>query len=554
MNNAELLATRPYDGSPPWWRRHADVLVAAAVFVATVVLTVISFPPYGLPEAAYVFAAPAAFWAYRRPPFRRFAAVVLGAQAVAWTVILGWLHHVTWLGLLLLGPFIGVWVGLWFLALRAVLPQLLGRPVLTRITLVFGLAALWVLNEWLRTWVLSGFPWLPLSASQWQRLSVLQISAYTGAWGVSFVLIAMNLGFAAYAHRLLLEGRRGLQRRSQEFLAAMFLLVVCLSIHVQETFNRGRYAVGLGKIAFVQPYIPQEVKWDPSRGPGILEILEKQTLRAASLRPDLILWPEASTPWALRGDDSVRGWTEDLVSRAKAPLLLGSVGVENLGRPDERWINGAFLVDPQSGLRPEMYAKRHLVPFGEYVPLRPILGWLEKVVPIGGDFTPGSDPAPMVFLMKDAPVAMAPLICFEDIFPGLARSSVRAGADALVVLTNNAWFGEGGAAYQHAAHSVLRAVETRRPVLRAGNGGWSGWIDEFGATRAVVTDPERGIYFRGARAVEVTRDFRWIGQQSFYVRYGEWFVMACALFVVFAGLTLRFAPPPESPTAAAESL
>jgi apolipoprotein N-acyltransferase len=250
----------------------------------------------------------------------------------------------------------------------------------------------------------------------------------------------------------------------------------------------------------------------------------------------------------------VRGWTEDLVARAKAPLLLGSVGVENLGQPDERWINGAFLVDPQSGLRPEMYAKRHLVPFGEYVPLRPILGWLEKVVPIGGDFTPGSDPAPMVFLMKDVPVAMAPLICFEDIFPGLARSSVRAGADALVVLTNNGWFGEGGAAYQHAAHSVLRAVETRRPVLRAGNGGWSGWIDEFGATRAVVTDPERGVYFRGARAVEVTRDFRWIGQQSFYVRYGEWFVMACALFVLFAGLTLRLAPPPESPTAAAESL
>jgi apolipoprotein N-acyltransferase len=101
---------------------------------------------------------------------------------------------------------------------------------------------------------------------------------------------------------------------------------------------------------------------------------------------------------------------------------------------------------------------------------------------------------------------------------------------------------------------VLRAVETRRPVLRAGNGGWSGWIDEFGATLAVVTDPERGIYFRGARAVEVTRDFRWIGQQSFYVRYGEWFVMACALFVLFAGLTLRLAPPPESPTAAAESL
>ena len=120
-----------------------------------------------------------------------------------------------------------------------------------------------------------------------------------------------------------------------------------------------------------------------------------------------------------------------------------------------------------------------------------------------------------------------PLICYEDIFPQLARASVRSGADVLAVLTNSAWYGEGGAAYQHAAHAVLRAVETRRPVLRCGNGGWSGWIDEFGGVRSVVTNEAHTIYFRGTRTVTVTRDKRWIGQESVYVQYGDWFVLVC---------------------------
>jgi apolipoprotein N-acyltransferase len=184
------------------------------------------------------------------------------------------------------------------------------------------------------------------------------------------------------------------------------------------------------------------------------------------------------------------------------------------------------------------------VPFGEYVPFRPILGWLEKIVPVGGDFRAGDNPAPLLLALKDTPVSLGPLICYEDTFPGLARDSVRSGADVLVVLTNNGWFGEGGAAYQHAAHSVLRAIETRRPVLRAGNGGWSGWIDEFGAARAVMTDPDKGIYFRGVRAVDVTRDFRWIGQNSVYVRYGNWFIAVCLALAAYGWLSLRFAPPP----------
>jgi apolipoprotein N-acyltransferase len=110
-------------------------------------------------------------------------------------------------------------------------------------------------------------------------------------------------------------------------------------------------------------------------------------------------------------------------------------------------------------------------------------------------------------------------------------------------MTNNGWFGESGAAVQHAAHSVLRAVETRRPVLRVGNGGWSGWIDEFGYVRNTMTDDSGSIYFRGARVLNVSRDQRWIGRQSFYVEHGEWFVAVSALAAGFGWLLLRVSVP-----------
>ncbi|GAB1489947.1 apolipoprotein N-acyltransferase [Opitutaceae bacterium] len=565
MNNATILADNPYDAPPPFRVRWATPLAAASVFITTVVLMVVAFPPYNVSEMAYVFAAPAVLWAYRRPSFRVYAAVVLGAQVVAWTILLGWLHNVTWLGLLLLGPFIGVWVGSWFLAAWWLMPKLQGHGSFTRIVAILGLAGLWVVIEWTRTWLFSGFPWLSLAASQWQRASILQIAAFTGAGGISFVLMAMNLGFAAYAHRLIFEPLRGFNRRSQEFFASMFLLLVCMSIHLQETFNRHAYAVPLARVSFVQPYIPQSVKWDESQSPAVMDILEKGLVSAAARRPDLILWPEAVTPWAVKGDDTVREWTESLVRKAGAPLLMGSIAVERNPAGDE-WRNGAFLVEPEAGLIDGYYTKRHLVPFGEFVPFRPILGWIGKFVPIGGDFVAGENPSPLIVATRNSAFVVGPLICYEDVFPSLARESVRAGADVLTVLTNNGWFGEGGAAHQHAAHSVLRAVETRRPVLRAGNGGWSGWIDEFGAVRAVLTKVTRPgtdgvgrevvsikpadavdgtIYFRGSASVDVTRDARWIGEESFYVKHGDWFVAVC--LGLFAAGSASVSVKPRAP-------
>ena len=529
----------PYAVAPTFWQRRADLVAAAVVFALTVALAVVAFPPFKMPEFAYAMLVPGIYWAYTRPQLKLYAWTMFAAQAVAWTLILGWLHHVTWFGLFLLGPLVGAWIGVWYLAAWWTMPRLIGRRTMVRLLALLGLAGAWVLVEWTRTWLLGGFPWLPLAASQWERASILQIAAYTGAYGVSFVLVVMNLGFGAYAHRLFREGETGLRKRSQEFFLAMFLLLVCLSVHVQETFNRLRFTVPFARVALVQPYIPQDVKWDPAKGPGILDVLEQTTLAAAATRPDLILWPEATTPWAVKGDDTARAFVESLAHRAKAPLLFGSIAVEDPRAANERWFNGVFAVDPVTGLQTAYYAKRHLVAFGEYVPLRPVLGWLSKFVPVGDDFSRGSDSSPLVIPLRGGPAVFGPLICYEDIYPQLARASVRAGSDVLAVLSNNAWFGEGGAAYQHAANSVLRAVETRRPVLRCSNSGWSGWIDEFGSVRATLVNDAGSVYFRGTRTLTVTRDARWIERNSFYVEHGDWFVALSAALVLFAFALLR---------------
>jgi len=535
----------PYAPTLTLWQRHPALGWVLAVFALTVGLTVMAFPPVNKGEAAYVLALPAILWVYRRPAFRIFAWTILGAQAVAWTALLWWLHHVTWAGLFLLGPFVGLLTGLWFLAAWWVIPRLKGHHAIIRIIGMFGLAGLWVALEWVRSLLFGGFPWLPLAASQWQRPFILQVAAYGGAWVTTFLLVTFNLGAAAYVHRAFFEGVTGFKKRTPEFSVALLVLMAGSFPFLGDTFNQQRQP--LFYAALVQPYIPQDQKWDATFAKRVLDILEQVTLAAKKRgSPDLIIWPEAVTPWPLYRDANVQAWLEYVAKKAGKPLLLGSVATEMPGRDASLWYNGAFVVDPVTGLAPENYIKRKLVPFGEYIPLRPVLGWLEKVTPIGGDFTPGVSSTPLSVPVGKNRVPVGVLICYEDIFPALARDSVQSGAEVLVVVTNNGWFGEGGAAYQHAAHSVLRAIENRRPVIRCGNGGWSGWIDEYGNIRVTVLNDAGSVYFRGAQTVTVTHDTRWSQRLSFYTEHGDWFVAVCvalSLVTYYLALTLRPSGP-----------
>lgn len=291
--------------------------------------------------------------------------------------------------------------------------------------------------------------------------------------------------------------------------------------------------------AVVQPYIPPELKWDTARELENLEILERQTRFVASLESDLILWPEAATPWPIMGTPQMQVRVERLVNELGRPILMGNLAED----PEtQAWSNGTFLVEPGSGLSEQFYAKRELVPFGEYVP--PGFGFIDKVVPVGGSFMPGTEVGLIDLQLGEKTYQVGSLVCYEDVFPRLARESARAGADIFFVATNNAWYGEEGGAEQHAAHSVLRAVENRRPVMRAGNGGWSGWIDSYGTVRDVLVDAEGSIYFRGGGAYSVFQFEEWSRQQSYYTRHGDRFVALSGVLALLALLVGFYRPKP----------
>jgi apolipoprotein N-acyltransferase len=504
------------------------------------VLWVASLPPFSFAEAAYVAFLPLLLWFQCRPGRCAVWLVSLGAGWAAWLAVLVWLRHVTVAGTVVLSFILALFFLLWAGAAAILVPRLSPRSFPVRLLGFAGLAGFWVVLEWIRTWFLWGFPWAPLALSQWERPVVLQLAAWTGAWGVSFLLVFFNLAVAQTLWYRIIRRARTLWGGwfSPDLYAALGCLVLAFTVFFRSLPAAGEVGPGFAA-GVVQPYIPAELKWDERRELENLAILEQQTRFVAQLDNEVVVWPEAATPWPVVGVPEMRLRVEALARETGRPLLMG-----NLARLEdpERWYNGVFIVDPAAGLAPEFYAKRELVPFGEYVPLRRFIPFVEKVVPIGGDFRPGDDPAILSLRLGEEVRRIGALVCYEDIFPRLARASVRAGAEFLFVATNNAWYGEEGGAYQHAAHSVLRAVENRRPVLRCGNGGWSGWIDSYGTIRDVLRDGNGSIYFRGGGKLEVFQFDGWVRRRSFYTRHGDWFVVVSALLAA-AGAGMLFRSP-----------
>ena len=358
---------------------------------------------------------------------------------------------------------------------------------------------------------------------------MLQVVAWTGSYGLSFVLVFFNVALALYVSRWWVHRRKGQAvARSLELYVAVLLLLVCLGFFFVSV--KGRQFVGerLFRVGVVQPYVPANIKWVAEEAQMNWETLDRLSSWIARMDIDVILWPESATPLPVKGPYPMQQWVEGLSDALDVPILMGNMALD-----EGVWYNGLFLVNPKSGLDEDYYVKRKLVPFGEYVPFRRWLPGVEKVVPIGDDFVPGEAVTLLKVPSHERGVLVGGLVCYEDVFAGLARESAQSGAECFVVVTNDAWYGEESAAYQHAAHSVLRAVETRRPVVRCGNGGWSGWIDPYGYIRQVVEDEKGSVYFRGAEALDV-----WVPPvgsvpESPYVRWGDYFVFLSFGFCLF---------------------
>jgi apolipoprotein N-acyltransferase len=517
------------------------------MLVLTIPAWVGSMPPHQLPELAYVFLIPMCIWLSFAPRWKWVFGVGLLTGWISWAVLIFWLRHVTFVGMLGVSGLLSLFWLIWVCGARWALPALRGRTLSIRLIGILGLSGLWVLLEWVRSWFLGGFAWLPLAATQWQRPALLQVLAYSGAYGLSFLLVYFNLAISQYVLRLQLQ-RRGAawyERLSPEFYSAFALLMLATSAMFFGGYFHPKWEA-LFKAGFVQPYIPQTEKWDATKAKETLDVLERYSRFSAKLDAEVLFWPESSMPWPIIGDDTMRAWTEWLSRDLDRPIVSGAMARLDTTEGGEHWYNAVVLIQPDTGVQLDyFYAKRHLVPFGEYVPFRKWIPFVDKFVPIG-DFYPGKEAVKIPLKVGSRLFQMGNLICYEDAFASLASDMGSPDTDFIFVATNNAWYGEEGGAEQHAAHSILRAVETRRPVLRCGNGGWSGWIDEFGLVRHQLLDPELGVYFRGTDVVPIVRDRNWAGKISPYTRYGNWFVFVSALLFVNLVFTLRRLVPLES--------
>ena len=394
----------------------------------------------------------------------------------------------------------------------------------TDLSEIFFAPPLWVSLEYIRGFLLSGFPWEFLGYSQFLTLPMVQIADTTGVYGISFLIVLINSSLfrlVAYA------AERGWKSALQEILACgMILALTGIYGHWRLTglYQKAKEAKPF-TVALIQGNIRQDVKWEPQYQEETVKIYGDLTRRVKTSRPDLIIWPETATPFFFQNAYPFQPRILDLAHQIGSPLLFGSPAFDRDGRLTN-YFNSAFLVSPEKKIL-SRYDKIHLVPFGEYAPLSGILGFTRDIIGAIGDFTAGKGVHTLPLPQADFGV----LICYEAIFPDLTRQFVAEGARFLVNITNDAWFGRTAAPYQHLSMVTLRAVENRVPIARAANTGISALIDTSGRVTS-STD----LFTR-----EVLSGIIYLGKaRTFYAEYGDLFSYACLGFSGFFLIFVRF--------------
>lgn len=496
-------------------------------------------PPRQTPEAAYIFLFPVLIWFHFQPNFKKFLLCIFLSGLIYQFAMVGWIRHVSFGGMCATASILSCYHAIWFAFARLWYPHFSNGTLSVRLLYIVALSALWVAIEWARTLFTLGFPWCPLSVTQWERPVLLQTTFFTGGWAVSFFLIFFNLCLGSYLHHLVVRRRCAGGFLARSVCPELYLGILLLFLMVYPYFLKLNTFSPNGdktiRVGICQPYLTN--KWQEGRAMEHKEILRKQTQFLAMADADLILWPEASTPYPLNLD---RLWAEELARQVGIPILAGSVI-----REEDTSYNAMVYIDPLEGISPEWYAKQVLVPFGEYVPWPfNYLSGLKKLIGPVGNFSAGDHCILFNLPIKEGNsttfVRAGLLICYEDIFPAISRIAVDRGAELLIVSTNNAWFKEEGCAEQHAAHSVMRAVENNIPVVRCGNAGWSGLIDENGIIRDVLKDEHESVYFQGASVMEVPIPSARLEQST---SMGDRFAYLCCFLFIAVGLFFHLGAP-----------
>ena len=390
---------------------------------------------------------------------------------------------------------------------------------------LLGTPFLWVATELLRVHTFFEFPWCLLGYSQHPFLPVIQVASVTAVYGVSFLLVA----FSALLAIALLEA----SKRRTATLAALGLLGAtwalgswALSRPLPET---GRITVGL-----VQGGVRQEDKWLPENAWGNVGRHLELTAQAAARGARLVVWPESAVPFLYDSEPALATQLQETVRAHGIYLYFGNDDRELVPGGESRIFVGTKLLDP-SGTVTARYRKMHLVPFGEYVPLKAVftLGGrvAAKLVQEVADFSPGTEAVTASVLGH----RIGGYICYEAIFPALVRRFPAQGAELLVNVTNDAWYGTTSAPYQHLAMAAFRAVENRRYLVRAANTGITAVVDPWGRVLEETPLFEQAV---------LVREVPFVAETSFYARHGDVFARACAA-VALALLAASYGWPPR---------
>jgi apolipoprotein N-acyltransferase len=506
----------------------------------------------------------------REPWARAFALGYVAGLVFFWTAFY-WLWQVTGPGWFLLAPYMACYFAAWavFMA-TAAKPRVRADPgsqgPVGRATRTFGTssskslpspflrsrwnlwtaflgASAWVALEWMRGWLLSGFGWNDLGVSLHTNLPLIQIAAWTGVGGVSFLVVFSNVIALETVYRFAAEVRTHKIRPHFDFTLTLAGLLLVFSFGLR-TMQTGRSdAAGPGataplRVAAVQANIAQSDNWEPAWQAASFKSLLELSNEAIATKPDLLIWPEAATPRGLFGDRENYQFVMGIAARANCNFLLGTLdydfGPDGHAQAD---YNAAVLL-PKGGGDAQVYRKIHLVPFGEYVPYRhafPPLAWVVgNQVP--SDLSPGTQP--IVFETADPAVRLGPLICFEDTIGELTRQPVLLGAQLLITVTNDAWFGPTAASHQHLAEATFRTVENRRPLLRCANNGVTAFVDSEGRVTQWLRMADGTVFGPGVLAGEIAVPLH--PALTFYTRHGEAFSVVCADIAGLAALIVAW--------------
>lgn len=487
------------------------MLFRAALAAISGVLFALSFPDYSIGWLSFVALLPL-FIALARSP-SGWSSFLLGwiSQTVAWLMMTPWVIRVMShygglpypLGVAIfiaMALYLGLYGGLFGAIVHRIRPgDSLGRWLLVPLA--------WASIEYFRTYLLMGFPWNLVAASLVDFTSLIQFDRVAGP----YLIGAMVLAPAAVATWLIVARPRGAGP-----LFAIGGVVIVTFVWWATGLVAAKLVVrptGTAPVvaALLQPNISQEMRWNESNLMEIYQRMMQMTEDAIDHGAAIVIWPESTVPLSFSSNAFYRDSIEAISRDHHVDIILGSVA-EDARQTNKMW-NAAFLVS--SGRTIGHYDKIHLVPFGEYVPLRKMLFFAKKLVRNVGEFEFGTKDTPLEGKLK-----YGPAICFEVVFPQVTGTQVRHGAEVLVTITNDAWYDGTSAPRQHLNQARLRAIEDDRYLLRAGTTGISALVDPAGKILQEIPMGREGTIFA---------KFQPRTSSTPYVRFGDWFAWGACL-------------------------